>query len=379
MKRILILAGRYLPGFKDGGPVRTLINLTDLLGDEYQFRLAVLDRDHGDTEPYPHIAVNAWNLVGKAEVWYYPPGGMNYSLIRKLTKDVDLVYLCGFYDAYGYKTLILNRFGLLYGKPVVLASMGSFSEGALSHKSTKKHAFISLCKYTGLFRNIIWSVTSEYEKADVMREIDNNVHCVIAEDPPRANITVTHGEYSECGSLKAIFLSRVSPQKNLLYIAQMLKDVQFDLLFDIYGPLEDKNYWEECKKALELLPRNVHWKYCGEADTNDVPSIFSRYDVFLFPTMGENYGHVIFEAMAAGCIPFISDQTPWNYIQGEEAGYVIPLSKQSEFCEALNQYSKKTVKERIQMSKNAVSVAESKVEQVKEETGYRRIFDGVEV
>ena len=29
MRKILILAGRYLPGYKDGGPLRTLINLTD--------------------------------------------------------------------------------------------------------------------------------------------------------------------------------------------------------------------------------------------------------------------------------------------------------------------------------------------------------------
>ena len=45
---------------------------------------------------------------------------------------------------------------------------------------------------------------------------------------------------------------------------------------------------------------------------------FSKYDVFLFPTKGENYGHVIFEALAGGCIPIISDQTPWNDI--EQAG-----------------------------------------------------------
>ena len=37
MKKILILTGRYLPGHKDGGPLRTLINVTDALGDEYEF------------------------------------------------------------------------------------------------------------------------------------------------------------------------------------------------------------------------------------------------------------------------------------------------------------------------------------------------------
>lgn len=50
MRKILILAGRYLPGYKDGGPLRTLINLTDALGDEYEFYIACFDRDQGETQ-----------------------------------------------------------------------------------------------------------------------------------------------------------------------------------------------------------------------------------------------------------------------------------------------------------------------------------------
>lgn len=48
MKNILILMGRYLPGYKDGGPVRTIVNLVDILGNEYNFNIMTSDRDHGD-------------------------------------------------------------------------------------------------------------------------------------------------------------------------------------------------------------------------------------------------------------------------------------------------------------------------------------------
>ena len=63
-KDILIITGRYLPGYKDGGPVRSIKNLTDFLGDEYNFKLLTCDRDHGDKESYPNIKVNDWNAVG---------------------------------------------------------------------------------------------------------------------------------------------------------------------------------------------------------------------------------------------------------------------------------------------------------------------------
>ena len=38
-KDILIIMGRYLPGYKDGGPVRSIKNLVDYLGDEYNFKI----------------------------------------------------------------------------------------------------------------------------------------------------------------------------------------------------------------------------------------------------------------------------------------------------------------------------------------------------
>lgn len=112
-KDILIIMGRYLPGYKDGGPVRSIKNLTDFLGREYNFKILTCDRDHGDTEPYPNIKVNNWNHVGNADVYYVPPKGFSQKLIVKLTKQVDLVYVCGCFNDYAINTLIANRLGSL--------------------------------------------------------------------------------------------------------------------------------------------------------------------------------------------------------------------------------------------------------------------------
>ncbi|MFR8020348.1 MAG: hypothetical protein ACLU7M_13995 [Mediterraneibacter gnavus] len=109
MRKILILAGRYLPGYKDGGPLRTLINLTDALGDEYEFYIACFDRDQGETQPYTDIERDTWNKVGKAKVWYVQPGGFTKKLLLNLAEDKDIIYLTSFYAEYGYKTLLLKK------------------------------------------------------------------------------------------------------------------------------------------------------------------------------------------------------------------------------------------------------------------------------
>ncbi len=374
MKKILILAGRYLPGYKDGGPVRTLINLTDMLGDEYEFRLVVLDRDHGDAQPYPNIKIGEWNKVGKAKVWYYRADEMDNEFIQKFAKEVDLIYTCGFYDSYGYKTLALNRRNKLFGKPVVVASMGSFSKGALSQKSLKKKVFITLCKLFGYFKNITWSVSSSYEEQDVKRVIGKRAKCVIAEDLPRSINQIERGDYSNKDTLRLIFLSRITPHKNLSYAIDVLSKINTDVVFDIYGPIQEEWYYNECLEKLKGLPPNITWSYCGEVPTENVPNTFSKYDAFILPTKSENYGHVVFEALSVGCVPIISDQTPWDSLEEYGAGFTISLDKIDGFVDALGKITSLSNKDKLEFGNRGIKLAKLKVEQAKADTGYRKIF-----
>src|ERR1700722_15735860 len=70
---ILTLLGAYLPGYKAGGPIRSIENLVATLGPEVHFRIVTLDRDLGEKSPFPGIPANRWVRVGHAEVMYLPP------------------------------------------------------------------------------------------------------------------------------------------------------------------------------------------------------------------------------------------------------------------------------------------------------------------
>lgn len=374
MKTIVILTGRYLPGYKDGGPVRTLINLTECLGDRYRIKIVANDRDHGDVKAYKDIKYNQSNKVGKAEVWYVKPGGFRIATIVELTKDADMIYVCGPYDDYAYKTLLLKRLKKI-NKPIVIASMGAFSEGAFNIKSKKKSIFIKTAKVLGLFKSVTWSVTSDLEEMDVKRIIGKNAKCIIAEDLPRA-VPVLKNKSLE-SNIKIIFVSRISKKKNLSYAIEVLSKVTNDIIFDIYGPIEEKEYWEKCKRSLQELPSNIRWKYKGMADSEKIIELFSQYDIFLFPTLGENFGHVIFEALAGGCIPVISDQTPWNDLKDCSCGEVISLSSQDLFAEAINRLARLPKDELWSMQRRANEYAKKKYENSVANTGYIKIFEKV--
>lgn len=374
MKKVLILMGRYLPGYKDGGPVRTIKNLTDIFGKEYDIRIMCKDRDHGDLQQYPNISADTYNKVGNANVYYVKNEKFKFKNMLNEIKKVDIVYCCGPYNDYAIKAMVLKRLGF-FKIPLVIASMGSFSKGALSIKSKKKMIFLNIMKKLGFFKKIIWSVTSNIEEKELKKILGKNEKCIIAEDLPRVE-RVNHRYRKEINTLKVIFISRISKMKNLEAAIEIISRINdYSIIFDIYGNIEDKEYWRLCKKELEKLPMNIKWKYQGECDSNNVIETLANYDVFLFPTLGENFGHVISEALLAGCVPVISDQTPWLDLDNYKCGNVINLKNINSFVDVLVKYIKMDEIDFNIYVRNAQKYIKEKNYNSIKNTGYKEIFN----
>ena len=113
------------------------------------------------------------------------------------------------------------------------------------------------------------------------------------------------------------------------------KNITGKAVFDIYGPIEDQAYWEECQQAITKLPDGIKAHYCGLVSHEKVHEIFSKYDAFVFPTFSENYGHVIAEALSVGIPVIISDQTPWRDLELSGCGWDIPLGQEKNYADAL--------------------------------------------
>lgn len=447
MKTILILCGRYIPGFKDGGPVRSIKNLTDRLGETYDFRILTLDRDHGDVCTYPNIKTNDWNLVGKAKVWYVAPGGFTEEVVGRKAAEADVVYVCGCFNDYAREALRLKKQGKIKAR-VIVAAMGLFSPGAFGIKKGKKLLYLALCKAQGLFENIEWSATDETEVAEIKLRIGKGAKCHIARDLPRSMEEFTEDDIvcgtnqaqgvesgaasvkdgcsqqkagtaqaADCGlnrgaPLRIVFLSRISRKKNLLFAIEALAGIQTPVIFDVYGTCgsaEDEAYLAECKERaekvmnasdslassrtqretettqkVELLCDGARKSvtgsqsiinFQGPVSSEQVPTIFSQHDIFLFPTLGENFGHVIFEALASGCIPIISDRTPWNDLASEGAGCVLSLEDKEGFAQAIDRYAKMSKEELFEHRLAARKYAE-KYEKSVGDGGYGKMFEG---
>lgn len=378
MNKILIFVPHYYPGFRSGGPAQSMINLVDVFGDQCNFSIYTHNHDMGVSEPYENIISDAWNRVGKAEVFYSSKANSSLKELSRTIKGYDLVYLCGAYHQYTNSVLLLKRFGKI-SADVILAPMGVFSEGALAQKWLKKMLYWKIFKQIGLFKGLIWSFTSELEKRDAINTLGKEqiTDYFIAEDLPRKYqccLNMIEARKKEAGEAKLVFLSRICKEKNLIFALQVISKIHGNITFDIYGPQEDENYWRKCKKLIDNLPKNVKCTYKGMLVPDRVIEILMCYDICVFPTLGENFGHVIYEALMSGCVPVISDKTSWGEIAVQGCGKVISLENTDEWVKEIQFYVDMNCNEFMKIKLNSMQYAKIKYQASIANSGYKRLL-----
>lgn len=334
--RVLAVADYYLPGFRGGGPIRTLANMRHALRDHLDLDIFTRDRDLCMNAAYPEVEPNRWLPGAGGQVYYATPKQFGpRGIQRALTnRRYHIIYLNSFFSIHG--SILVNAVGRRNGWPkIVIAPRGEFSPGALSLKPKKKRAFIALSTAVGLYRRAYWHVSSSKEKIDLLRVFPGVAPQVyIAADPVEATIDKTLAPAKTAGHLKLIFVSRISEKKNLDGLLRILAHVRRRVSLDIYGPIEDHSYWDRCNSLVEQLPSHVVVSWKGAVDPESINSKFASYDLFAFPTRGENFGHVIFESLRAGTPVLSSDQTPWAE-DGSAAIRVLPLSDIAQWRDAI--------------------------------------------
>jgi len=345
---ILIICNYYLPGYKRGGGLRTLVHMVERFRDRFDFRVIARDND-GDNIPYPNIKKDDWNEVEGAQVFYLSKDNVNMSKLRELITEVkpNSIYLNSIFSTLTIYYLTLRKMKLVPDIKTILAPEGELSDGALKFKSYKKKPFAALAKGTGLYRNLIWKTTADLEKEEAERFKGRGGKLFVAPNLPSKELLHNYQQNLKpqkiVGDVKMIFLSRYMRKKNFKWLVDNLVDFDKNLTIDIYGPIEDEPYWDETKISIAKLPANIKIEYRGLLEYEKVLAKLFEYHFFILPTVGENFGHVFIEAMAAGCPLVISDRTPWLNLEEKNVGWDISLENPQKwrniltFCINLDQ------------------------------------------
>lgn len=160
---------------------------------------------------------------------------------------------------------------------------------------------------------------------------------VVANNLPNTDQRPLVSIKKEVGSLSCIFIARIVPIKNLLFLLEQMDQSKASIHLSIVGPVEDSGYWELCQSKIGKMQVNHTVTYLGAKAHHELMPILAQHHLFALPTTGENFGHAIFESLLAGRPVLISDQTPWQHLTKQKAGWDLPLDAPDRFVAALDE------------------------------------------
>ena len=354
-KKILICVDWYTPGFKAGGPIRSVSNMVSYFKEDYDFYILTSAYDLGDYKPYTSVLLNQWHDQDGVFIKYLDKTRLNYPTIKSNLAEVgaDVLYLNSLFSR--NFTLYPLRFARKQSKRIILAPRGMLGKGALEIKQSKKRVFLSVAKILGWYKNIVWHASTEEEVGEIKKVFGDHSKVKVAQNIPVKQIFSLDQviEFKRTGKVKFIFMSRISKKKNLHLAINALKAIKLDreVEFDIYGTNEDRLYFESFRKDIGKLSPQLTISYRGEVHPDKVPELYAKADYMLLPTMHENFGHTIVEAWANGCPVIISQNTPWHELESKNIGWDVDIDQDG----ALEQTLDKAIHSDFETYKNRVA------------------------
>jgi glycosyltransferase involved in cell wall biosynthesis len=337
-KKILVLIDWFAPGFKAGGPIQSCVNFSLAMKKAYSVYVLTTDTDHGETEPYPGITPDRWtnDFDPDVQVCYLRKKNLSAAKIKAQIALVkpDFVYLNHMFSPlFVVYPLWLALRGQL-GARVVVCPRGALYDSALNVKRWKKTPFLGLFSLLKVQKKVLFHATNQREEQAILQHFPGS-RVIIADQLPNVNQRPFSGLAKLPGELRCIFIARIVPIKNLLFLLNVLEKIDFHLVLSVIGPVEDKEYWKECQQQIDRLPANIHVNYLGAKNNSELPLLLHEHHLFILPTTGENFGHAIFEALLAGRPVLISDQTPWLDLATARVGWDLSLNDPDAFAAAI--------------------------------------------
>lgn len=365
-KTIFIFTDYFLPGCQAGGPVTSIANLVTLLEDEFNFIIVTRNKDLGIEKEYENIQSDILTKYKDFNIIYLSEITSNKinTILNKY--NPDLIYLNSFFSVFTRKILFSK-----YKNKTILAPRGELQKNALAIKKIKKLIYLKVFKFLKLEKDIYFHSTDITETEELKSNF-NTENITTISNIPRINSSKALLKNKD--ELKLIFISRIRDNKNLHFALEILSKSKKEIVFDIYGPIEDKNYWIKCQELIKGLPKNIQASYKGVLSPLDILETMKKYHGLLLPTKTENFGHVIVEAMISGLIPIISNQTPWKELEKEKIGWDIDLDKAKDYLEAIEKLYAMSQEDYKEYSMNNIKYINNKLHVNKIKNTYINMF-----
>jgi glycosyltransferase involved in cell wall biosynthesis len=240
--------------------------------------------------------------------------------LREVAQKVDVIHNHGLWLMPNVEA---GRVALVAHKPLIVAPRGMLGPAALGFSRVKKHVFWALLQGDVVRRAACIHATSEQEHDEIR---DFGLHNPIAIIPNGIDIPEmdVHSTAATVVHRTVLSLGRIHPKKGLDRLVRAwarLEVAHPEWRLRIVGPDERGHASELAALTAELKTQRVSIEgpVTGDAKT----AAYREADLFILPTLNENFAITVAEALAAGTPVISTKGAPWHGLAREGCGWWI--------------------------------------------------------
>ena len=314
MHKVIIFTEYFTPAFLAGGPPKSASNIIKFMKDKINFEIYTSNYDLRNINKLKVINNHPLKFLNKNKVIYNSTIRYFFNFNKLNILKARSFYLNSFFSIKW--CLLPLLIAILYKKKVIISPRGQFHKSSINQKTIKKKLFI-FCFNFFLNKNICFHVTDKNEYLQI-KKYYKKINIKIIPNFFFSNNNKIHKKKNK----QFVFIGRITKKKNLLFFLTSLKKYRIEnLTLDMFGPIEDLNYWNECKKIIDILNKNNNKiSYQRPLNYKEINKVLSKYNFFVLPSTSENFSLTTAEAISNKCIPIVTKNSPWKSIEDTNCG-----------------------------------------------------------
>jgi glycosyltransferase involved in cell wall biosynthesis len=216
-----------------------------------------------------------------------------------------------------------GRAALKAGKPFIIAPRGMLGPAALAFSRTKKRAFWAVLQGNVVRCASCIHATSEQEHDEIREFGLRNPIAIIPNGidiPQLDNTTITANDFGRT----VLSLGRIHPKKGLDRLVRawaQQESAHPEWRLRIVGPDELGHAAELANLAGELKIRRMSIEDSVVGDAKN--ALYRQADLFVLPSLNENFGITVAEALSLGTPVIATKGAPWQDLAREGCGWWI--------------------------------------------------------
>ena len=305
-----------------GGPSRTTLALCEELGNLNVAVHVVTQRSRRVEGNYrvpnpDHVA------TCYVDCYYLPRPRFAYSprfrsVVRQICVDrhVDILHDHGIWLPNNHAAIGVARERNI---PLVVSPRGMLEPWSLAYRAWKKRIAWTLYEKRDLASARAFCATS-IEEATSIRKC--GCRQPIAVVPNGVEVPASAGpRWTKSVPKTALFLSRIHPKKGLLLLVEAWKRAQPPNWRVVVAGPDEGGHRRIVERAVSEAGLRYAFDFVGPADDSAKGALLRQADVLILPTMSENFGVVIAEALAYMVPVIATTGVPWSGLADHACGW----------------------------------------------------------